>query len=190
MRGGGTYCDEGTLINCYIQKNTLHNESNDGESYGAGVYLYKGTMYNCVINENEGLGVFTDGAGIFIENGKFFNNTVVGNTSNGTTRGNGGISIFRSADKSELTIYNCIVIGNKGYKGNMIGHADIAVSNAGTINCYNTITNSVESKKEGDKAINYNKESKAVSNPELLFENISKKDFRLKAGSSCCSQHG
>lgn len=183
MRGGGTYCDEGTLINCYIQKNTLHNESNDGESYGAGVYLYKGTMYNCVINENEGLGVFTDGAGIFIENGKFFNNTVVGNTSNGTTRGNGGISIFRSADKSELTIYNCIVIGNKGYKGNMIGHADIAVSNAGTINCYNTITNNVESKKEGDKAINYNKESKAVSNPELLFENISKKDFRLKAGS-------
>lgn len=185
IRGGGVYCDEGTVINCYVQNNTLSNSGTEwgNTCYGAGIYLYRGTMYNCVINENTGTAQAADGAGIFIENGKFFNNTVVGNISNGAKRGNGGICIFKSGDSSVLTIYNCIVIGNKGYTTNMIGHADIAVSNAGTINCYNTITNKVESKKKGNKAINYNKESKAVSNPELLFENILKKNFRLKAGS-------
>ena len=81
------------------------------------VYMYSGTAYNCVIAGNETYGANGDGAGIFIENAEFYNNTIVNNTSHATTRGNGGICIWRSGDASNLTIYNCIVLDNKGKQG-------------------------------------------------------------------------
>lgn len=186
IRAAGVYCDEGTVVNCYIQNNTLTNNINDSDnstSYGAGIYLYSGTMYNCVINGNVGKGYHTDGAGIFIENGKFFNNTVVGNTSEGTKRGNGGISIFNSGTSAQLTIYNCIVVGNTGFtqsNGSMIGHADIAVSNGGVINCYNTVTSKKENVGGGNRAIIYNAQS--VAGNTLLFKDYAQKNFRLKSG--------
>lgn len=186
IRAAGVYCDEGTVVNCYIQNNTLTNNINDSESstsYGAGIYLYSGTMYNCVINGNVGKGYHTDGAGIFIENGKFFNNTVVGNTSEGTKRGNGGISIFNSGTSAQLTIYNCIVVGNAGFtqsNGDMIGHADIAVSNGGVINCYNTVTSKKENVGGGNRAIIYNAQS--VAGNTLLFKDYAQKNFRLRLG--------
>lgn len=145
IRGGGVYCDLGTIVNCYIVKNTL-GQTDQFTAYGAGIYLYKGTMYNCVINQNKGLGKHTDGAGIFIENGKFFNNTVVNNTSYGTSRGSGGIQIYTNTAASAtsvLKIYNCISLFNKieGRWGNINGHENIAIGNlTGKIECYNTIT--------------------------------------------------
>lgn len=51
IRGGGIYCDEGTLENCYILSNQLVNElSGDATAYGGGAYMYNGTAYNCVIS--------------------------------------------------------------------------------------------------------------------------------------------
>lgn len=183
IRGGGIYCDEGTVINCYVQNNTLSNSGTrwGNTSYGAGIYLYRGTMYNCVINNNTGTAQAADGAGIFIENGAFFNNTVVGNISKGSVRGNGGISIWTSGNKSQLDIHNCIVVGNEGKKG-VMGSADIAIGNKGVINCHHTITSSATNQGSNDKAIYYHN-SHSNNDVQSIFRDATKKDFRLKAGS-------
>lgn len=185
LRAGGVYCDEGTLVNCYIQNNVLNNYKHDYAftAYGAGVYLYKGTMYNCVINGNTGKGNTTDGAGIFIEYGKFFNNTVIGNHSDGTERGNGGICIYNSGGGGKLTIYNCVAVANTSRKMPLTGSDDIAVSNKGVINCFNTITSDTK-----DHYINENKgihyvNSMSVTDVGTIFKDVPNKDFRLKAGS-------
>lgn len=156
IRGGGVYCDEGTLVNCYILKNTLGRNS-QYTAYGGGCYMYRGTAYNCVISENETIGQYADGAGIFIENAAFYNNTIVKNSSNATTRGNGGICIWTSGASSQLTIYNCIVLDNSGITGDMTGTGDIAVSsNGGYINCNYSITSDVTNASRGNGAVTYN----------------------------------
>ena len=156
LRGGGVYCDEGTLVNCYIIDNTL-GQDNQYTAYGGGCYMFRGTAYNCVISENETLGQYADGAGIFIENAEFYNNTIVKNISYGTTRGNGGISLYNtdgSDYQSRLVIYNCIVLGNTGFRG-MTGNANIAVGNRGVIECNYSITSSNKNVVDGQKAIYY-----------------------------------
>lgn len=151
LRGGGVYTDGGTIVNCYFLENRL-GQSAQGQTqgqytaYGGGVYLYNGTVYNSVISKNITLGRHTDGAGVFIENGRFFNNTIVANKSEGTIRGNGGICIYKdekSIVPSRLVIYNCIVLDNSGFVGDMIGNYDIAVSNSGVIECHNTLSSSI-----------------------------------------------
>lgn len=155
LRGGGVYCDRGTLVNCYIVNNTL-GASESGWSYnykegqytayGGGGYMYlKSTMYNCVIYGNKTLGRHTDGAAFFIEGGSFYNNTIVNNTSEGTTRGNGGICVYNKASESDsnakLVIYNCISIGNTGFTGSLGGNKDVG-SNGGKMECYNSLLSS------------------------------------------------
>ena len=56
------------------------NNKTDATSvgFGGGAYLYNGTVYNCVIVGNHSSGKKTNGAAIFIENGEFYNNTIVG----------------------------------------------------------------------------------------------------------------
>ena len=143
IRGGGIYCDEGTLVNCYIMDNTL-GDAGEYTAYGAGVYMYNGLAYNCVIAGNRNNGQYTDGAGIFIENAIFFNNTIVGNKSNGTSRGNGGICIYfdpeREGAAPSLDMYNCIVIGNQRVSQSVQGDGnnDIAIS-GGEARCFNTL---------------------------------------------------
>lgn len=142
-RGGGVYCDEGTLVNCYVLNNTL-GDTGDNTGYGAGVYMYNGTAYNCVISNNTGNALHSDGAGIFIENAIFFNNTIVGNKSNGTSRGNGGICIYFDSEREgaapSLDMYNCIVIGNQRVSQSVQGDGnnDIAIS-GGEARCFNTL---------------------------------------------------
>lgn len=141
LRAGGLYADGGTVVNCYILKNTL-GQSGQQPSYGGGAYLYSGRVYNTVLSENESYATHTDGAGIFIENGEFFNNTITGNVSHGTSRGNGGICIWQSGGSSTLYVYNCISLNNTGFlqdsdKKN-IGYIDVATS-GGSIYCYNSI---------------------------------------------------
>lgn len=179
IRGGGVYCDQGSLVNCYIIKNVL-GDSNDNEAYGGGCYMYRGTAYNCVISQNETIGNYTDGAGIFIENAQFFNNTIVKNTSNGKVRGNGGVSIFNSGSSSKLVVYNCIVMGNEGFKGlGGRGNADIAIANEGIIECHNSILgeniNNVY-QSSGEIQISYNDCS--VQN-NTIFENYDEDNYRL-----------
>ena len=175
-RGGGVYCDEGTLVNCYIINNTL-GKSQQYTSYGGGCYMFSGTAYNCVISENKTNGYHTDGAGIFIENAEFYNNTIVKNTSNGTERGNGGICIWTSGPSSQLTIYNCIVLGNSALTGGMIGSGDIAVSsNGGYINCNYSITSNVTNASRNNGAITYNN---SVVKSTSIFTDYNNGNYRL-----------
>lgn len=175
-RGGGVYCDEGTLVNCYILKNIL-GKDNQYTAYGGGCYMYNGTAYNCVISENETNGYHGDGAGIFIENAAFYNNTIVKNTSNATDRGNGGICIWTSGPSSQLTIYNCIVLGNSGKKGDMIGSGDIAVSsNGGYINCNYSITSNTTNASRNNGAVTYNN---SVVRGTSIFADYDRGNYRL-----------
>lgn len=176
IRGGGVYCDEGTLVNCYILNNTLGG-SNQYTAYGGGCYMYKGTAYNCVISENETIGQHGDGAGIFIENAAFYNNTIVKNTATVTTRGNGGICIWTSGASSKLTIYNCIVLDNSGIVGDMTGSGDIAVStNGGYINCNYSITSNVDNASRNNGAVTYNNSVKKTTS---IFVDYDKGNYRL-----------
>ena len=150
LRGGGVYCDEGTITNCYILENKLTNDATDSGStaYGGGAYMYSGTAYNCVISRNTSDSKHADGAAVFIENGEFFNNTIVGNTSNASTRGNGGICVYFKQDESDpnsrLVIYNCISVGNIGFTYNLNGNKD-AASNGGKMECFNSILENITS---------------------------------------------
>lgn len=139
-RGGGVYCDEGTLVNCYVLNNTL-GDSNDETGYGAGVYMFNGTAYNCVIANNEGNAQHSDGAGVLVDNNNiFFNNTIVGNKSNGGTRGAGGVCIWQdSGASSSLVMYNCVVLSNLMQTiGTNVGDENVAAQN-GEMVCYNSI---------------------------------------------------
>lgn len=139
-RGGGVYCDEGTLVNCYVLNNTL-GDSNDETGYGAGVYMFNGTAYNCVIANNEGNAQHSDGAGVLVDNNNiFFNNTIVGNRSNGETRGAGGVCIWQdSGASSSLVMYNCVVLSNSMRTiGTNVGDENVAAQN-GEMVCYNSI---------------------------------------------------
>lgn len=176
LRGGGVYCDQGSLVNCYITNNTL-GRSSQNTAYGGGGYLYDGTAYNCVVSGNKTVGVHADGGGFFIENGEFFNNTVVGNSTEHTTRGNGGICVYHddnSDPNGRLLLYNCITVGNTGYKG-LTGDKDLA-SNAGKMACYNSISERIDNYGTQIEFKNCKK-----GNIEL-FENSVVGNYHLKAG--------
>lgn len=135
IRGGGVYCDGGTLVNCYVLDNTLSRRgASEYTGYGGGVYMYDGTAYNCVIAGNVANANHADGAGIFLESAIFFNNTIVGNISNAATRGNGGICVWKESG-NHLTAYNCISVGNQGIIGNSNANADVGTT-GGTIENY------------------------------------------------------
>ena len=145
-RGGGVYCDEGTLVNCYVLNNTL-GDSNDETGYGAGVYMFNATAYNCVIAGNTGNAQNSDGAGVLVDNNNiFFNNTIVGNKSNGGTRGAGGVCIWQdSGASSSLVMYNCVVLSNSMQTiGTNVGDENVAAQN-GEIVCYNSIVGKLPS---------------------------------------------
>lgn len=142
-RGGGLYMDGAysTISNSFVLNNlttdynakTMSNWSDgyvgagvynrtgnfgDNDDYGGGAYMIVGTGYNMVVANNRVVSHLTQsgsGGGIFIENAKFYNNTVAYNTS----RLNGaGIEQWASGGNatgvsSELSLYNCIVYGNK-----------------------------------------------------------------------------
>lgn len=176
LRGGGVYCDQGSLVNCYITNNTL-GRSSQYTAYGGGGYLYDGTAYNCVVSGNKTVGVHADGGGFFIENEEFFNNTVVGNNTEHTTRGNGGICVYHddnSDPNGRLLLYNCITVGNTGYKG-LTGDKDLA-SNAGKMACYNSISEKIDNYGTQIEFKNCKK-----GNIEL-FENSVVGNYHLKAG--------
>ena len=145
-RGGGVYCDEGTLVNCYVLNNTL-GDSNDETGYGAGVYMFNATAYNCVIAGNTGNAQNSDGAGVLVDNNNiFFNNTIVGNKSNGGTRGAGGVCIWQDRGaSSSLVMYNCVVLSNSMQTlGSNTGDENVAAQN-GEIICYNSIVGKLPS---------------------------------------------
>lgn len=52
-RGGGIFCNGGTLINCRIEENKLVRSSRTRAIFGGGIYLRYGTTYNCVYVKNK-----------------------------------------------------------------------------------------------------------------------------------------
>ncbi|MGI6219204.1 MAG: hypothetical protein ACOYJE_05005 [Bacteroidaceae bacterium] len=118
-RGGGIYCDgdDSYIINCFVINNDCERWNSDGEdAYGGGMYMILGTGYNLLIANNSAW----DGGGLFIENARFFNNTVAYNraTREGVESGNyvigaGGLTQWRTEGlEAKLSIYNCIFYGN------------------------------------------------------------------------------
>ncbi len=180
LRGGGVYCDEGSLINCYIVGNQIGNTT--WTALGAGAYMYKGTAYNCVISGNEsfvkdagGQGA-SDGAGIFIENAEFYNNTVVGNKSK---NGVAGIGIYNSSTTgSKLILYNCISLDNtNGNKTVKYGNRDIGITGGGTIECYSSIIGEYNNQtSDAGGAITYTNTKKGTT---AMFANYAEGNYRL-----------
>lgn len=140
-RGGGLYMDgaNSKISNSFILNNLTTDKNaksmsnwNDGngvngysyynfggcDDYGGGAYMIVGTGYNMVVANNRVIShqiASGSGGGIFIENAKFYNNTVAYNTSR---RNGSGIEQWASGGNatgvsSELSLYNCIVYGNK-----------------------------------------------------------------------------
>lgn len=188
-RGGGIYCDGGTLVNCYVLNNT-NGDGYDAATFGGGVYMYSGTAYNCVIAGNQTNGERSEGAGIFIENAIFFNNTIVNNRSNGSDTGAGGICIWRSGSSSNLVLYNCVVLGNSVNALNNTGNKDVA-SNAGVINCYNSIFERTDNAGSGTTRVVYDQSCTSLSllgfnsnTYRNIFNNYTGGDYRINGASA------
>ena len=110
-RGGGIFCNGGTLINCRIEENQLVRSSGTRTIFGGGIYLRYGTTYNCVYVKNK----LADkdihsgcdlGSAIYIERGNFYNNTVADNS------GSIALGIGKYFQESQLNLINCIIYNN------------------------------------------------------------------------------
>lgn len=197
FRAGGVFCNGGSIVNCYIIDNQLGQSTEVGAAYGGGCYMYSGTAYNCVIANNKINAFYADGAGIFIENAEFYNNTIVNNESNMGRRGSAGICIWRSGGSSELTIYNCIVLNNKGFNSGVngerqvFGNANVATQE-GNIECYYSIFESLTNVNRTDRSITYDS-SCEIGNTGIFVNpvnNMSFANFRLKGTATVALNKG
>lgn len=183
IRCGGVFCDGGSIVNCYIIENKLGDNASTCAAYGAGCYMYSGTAYNCVIAGNVTTAFYADGAGIFIENAEFYNNTIVNNVSNAGRRGSGGICIWRSGGSSDLTIYNCIVIDNRGFREGMYGERMIhgnenVATQEGSIECFYSIFESTQNVYGGQQySITYNN---CIVRTNSIFADYNNGNYRLR----------
>lgn len=197
FRAGGVFCNGGSIVNCYIIDNQLGQSTEVGAAYGGGCYMYSGTAYNCVIANNKINAFYADGAGIFIENAEFYNNTIVNNESNMGRRGSAGICIWRSGGSSELTIYNCIVLNNKGFNSGVngerqvFGNANVATQE-GDIECYYSIFESLTNVNRTDRSITYDS-SCEIGNTGIFVNpvnDMSLANFRLKGTATVALNKG
>lgn len=110
-RGGGIFCNGGTLINCRIEENQLVRLSGTRTIFGGGIYLRYGTTYNCVYVKNKlaDTDIYSGcdlGSAIYIECGNFYNNTVADNS------GSIALGIGKYFQESQLNLINCIIYNN------------------------------------------------------------------------------
>lgn len=108
-RGGGIYCDgeNSYVINCFVLNNYC-SANNISDSYGGGMYMILGTGYNLLVANNSAW----DGGGLFIENARFYNNTVAYNNAT-RSDGAGGLTQWKTDGlEAHLSIYNCLFYGN------------------------------------------------------------------------------
>ena len=110
-RGGGIFCNGGTLINCRIEENQLVRFSGTRTIFGGGIYLRYGTTYNCVYVKNKlaDTNIYSGcdlGSAIYIERGNFYNNTVADNS------GSIALGIGKYFQESQLNLINCIIYNN------------------------------------------------------------------------------
>lgn len=110
-RGGGIFCNGGTLINCRIEENGLVRSNGTRVIFGGGIYLRYGTTYNCVYVKNNlaDTNIYSGcdlGSAIYIERGNFYNNTVAYNS------GSIALGIGKYFQESQLNLINCIIYNN------------------------------------------------------------------------------
>ena len=229
-RGGGLYMDgaNSTISNSFILNNLTTDKNaksmsdwNDGngvkgysyynfggcDDYGGGAYMIVGTGYNMVVANNRVVShqaATGSGGGIFIENAKFYNNTVAYNTSR---RNGSGIEQWASGGNatgvsSELSLYNCIVYGNKST--DFPDHPQVASTSVSTFkpahNCFLVggkdnyygvwNDNSGGAPENLYSAANENivikGSEEAANNPFAAGDNASKtNDYRLKEDTKC-----
>lgn len=229
-RGGGLYMDgaNSTISNSFILNNLTTDKNaksmsswNDGngvndysyynfggcDDYGGGAYMIVGTGYNMVVANNRVVShqaATGSGGGIFIENAKFYNNTVAYNTSR---RNGSGIEQWASGGNatgvsSELSLYNCIVYGNKST--DFPDHPQVASTSVSTFkpahNCFLVggkdnyygvwNDNSGGAPENLYSAANENivikGSEEAANNPFADGDNASKtNDYRLKENTKC-----
>ena len=232
-RGGGLYMDgaNSKISNSFILKNlttdynakTMSNWSDgyvgagsynqtgnfgDYDDYGGGAYMIVGTGYNMVVANNRVVSHLTtsgSGGGIFIENAKFYNNTVAYNTSR---RNGAGIEQWASGGNatgvtSELSLYNCIVYGNKST--DFPNNPQVSSTSIGTFkpahNCFliggTNSTAGVWNERGGSNAdeklyssangnIIYKGSEESSRNPFAVGDNARKtNDYRLSSSTKC-----
>lgn len=230
-RGGGLYMDgaNSTISNSFVLNNLTTDKNaksmsdwNDGngvrnysyynfggcDDYGGGAYMIVGTGYNMVVANNRvvsHLAATGSGGGIFIENAKFYNNTVAYNTSR---RNGAGIEQWASAGNatgvsSELSLYNCIVYGNKSTE--FSGNPQVSSTSVGTFkpahNCFliggTNSTAGVWNERSGSNAdeklysaangnIIYKGSEESSHNPFAAGDNArNTNDYRLNSTTKC-----
>lgn len=143
VRGGGLYMDgeNSKISNSYLLRNLSY--ANSSESYGGGAYMIQGTGYNLVVANNRCYNGICRGGGIFLENAKFYNNTIAYNmATNGT-----GIYHWQDANtgvSSQLSLYNCIIYDNYDNSKQITDQVNSAASDKmnPSHNCY---MNSIDS---------------------------------------------
>lgn len=185
QRGGGVYCDGGSIINCYILNNESRSTASD--NYGGGIYMIKGTLYNSVIAGNKLASSTTAlGSGIFIESADFYNNTIVNNTGGASTI---GVWTASGAD-AHLTMYNTIAMSGNQKVISVQGSTNVAFDHCflNTESNNNPVSGTVTAK---NSTINYNKKSADV-NPfaETYANAIANFDFRItqKTNYNCVNE--
>lgn len=230
-RGGGLYMDgaNSTISNSFVLNNLTTDKNaksmsdwSDGngvrnysyynfggcDDYGGGAYMIVGTGYNMVVANNRVVShqaATGSGGGIFIENAKFYNNTVAYNTS---LRNGAGIEQWASAGNatgvsSELSLYNCIVYGNKST--DFSGNPQVSSTSVGTFkpahNCFliggTNSTAGVWNERSGSNAdeklysaangnIIYKGSDESSCNPFAAGDNARKtNDYRLNSTTKC-----
>ena len=230
-RGGGLYMDgaNSTISNSFVlnnlttDKNAMSMSSwSDGngvsnysyynfggcDDYGGGAYMIVGTGYNMVVANNRVTShqiASGSGGGIFIENAKFYNNTVAYNSSR---RNGAGIEQWASAGNatgvsSELSLYNCIVYGNKST--DFPNNPQVSSTSVGTFkpahNCFliggTNSTAGVWNERGGSNAdeklyssangnIIYKGSEESSRNPFAAGDNARKtNDYRLSSSTKC-----
>jgi len=134
------------------------------------MYLYKGTVYNSVIANNKIYASYADGAGLFLENANFFNNTIVNNVADGSSRACGGVAIWQSGGSSTLTVYNTIILNNTGALGG-IGTSDIRVPQEGKMywsNCIVSESTDLSGYGSGSQSITFSNCKKSTMSNDLF----------------------
>lgn len=178
-RGGGIYCDgdNSYVINCFLLNNDCEMWSSGGsDSYGGGMYMIFGTGYNLLVANNSAW----DGGGLFIENARFYNNTVAYNraTSNHQV---GGLEQWKTDGiEPQLIIYNCLFYGNTGRALHSTSENKFETS----YNCYiqtaNNLSSGITGKLVGSTY------GRTLANPFALGNNAqSTNNYRLLSGNWC-----
>ncbi len=176
-RGGGFYCDgqNSSVINCFVLNNYCSAKS-ISDSYGGGMYMILGTGYNLLVANNSAW----DGGGLFIENARFYNNTVVYNNATRDV-GAGGLTQWKTNGlDAYLSIYNCLFYGNAKVAVRSTSESNFEEA----YNCYvqtaTDLTTGISSKfKDSEYGTDLENPFAQGSNAQTL------NNYRLKSSSLC-----